>query len=338
MNSKQKSKAVTGAVENPDFISVLRSDKASVEAKREAEQRFRSHMEALFLGEYRKGFHKFLGKLDKSDSREFLDRTSRHFFNDDYAQLRKLDAKDLDKKLYTNVYRLFLNWLGQKNIRLSEVMPIDVPDFIVVLQSSDAPEEAREEAKKKFCDHAKTLLMGEGRRGRYKHLWELTEPDRDDCFQDFIEHCLSKNQAVLRTYGKNQPPLCFAAWLFEVSKNHCLKWKEKSNRQLRATTFADIGVDGADEAEISSRISIDFTQSRRTERRSIVELALRKLTRRCQLVLRFRMDGYANKDWDKFVERCKESGDLEWLPTSNKELGNQYSVCYGNLKALLGLK
>jgi len=142
--------------------------------------------------------------------------------------------------------------------------------------------------------------------------------DREDVFSDVILHCIRNDCAKLRLFqpGDNAT---FRGWFATVAMNKILDYLRKERSRKSETGLLNKEDPPSPEKSPEQR-------ALERDRQGIFFSALRRMERRCRLLLRLSYRGFKNR----------EIVQLMHLPKGeNKKIGNQMVECRDKLKRLV---
>lgn len=142
--------------------------------------------------------------------------------------------------------------------------------------------------------------------------------ERDDVVSEVVLHCIDNDCAKLRKFQPREGST-FAGWLAVVTSRK-ISDLAKQKKNLKVFVPADEGHDVSSPAPSPEQIAI------KNEIEGIFLGALRRLSRRCRLLLRLRILEYKNREIVKLMRLSKEH---------NKTIGNQVIECRRKLVRFL---
>lgn len=179
--------------------------------------------------------------------------------------------------------------------------------------------------------------------GFYKfaeHMFQIAPPriynrvpvdDREDVFSEVVNHCIDRNFRKLRQY-EPRSGATFAGWLATVAFRKISDWlKHEATFRKREVPNPVVGPTDSQpdirrEKEFADPAPGPASEWEARERESIFDSMIRKLGRRCRLLLRLRSRGFTNR----------QITQLLGLPLDqNKKVGTQLSDCRKKFVKLL---
>lgn len=139
--------------------------------------------------------------------------------------------------------------------------------------------------------------------------------DRPDLIHDIVVHCIKDDFEVLRQYQAGRG--CFEAWLFFVARNQVISWLRR--RKVRPETVDLTTEEGVPIIEIMSGPE-NRSPARQAELRQTIEIVnscIKKLGRKCQLLLRLKFAEFRPREIVRVLKLPKDqakkvSGDITY--------------------------